>query len=446
MEKTGQATIWLPRSLASQLGIRPGRTVRVRWGRWKGRAVVEVAEDRSGSVEIRWPATDCPPAVRPGSRRRLRYVDGTLDLGPVLAVLIGAEPGEGRKIPGLVRTLLRTGEQQGVLIYACYGSEIDWNRRRVWGWRPALRGGSGWRWWPLPDAIYNRIPHRSEENLPSAKQVKVEAAVHRICLFNSGFIDKWKTYEILSGDAVLRSCLPRTERLEDPSRQIRRWLDEGEAFYLKPVHGSLGEGLVLSLPGADGWRVGQQAGGVVRWGAGGVSAVYRRLVRLASRRPFLLQKRVDLLLFQGRRVDFRVHLQRGSLGRWTLVALAGKGAGSGALSTHVRYGGIVWPAERVLGAWFGGEAAAWRKHLADLAVAAAERLEGALGGRLAELGLDVGIDAVGRTWVFEANAKPGHHIFSHPDLRSARVRWARLVVDYAADLAEGAGRKGVEHL
>jgi hypothetical protein len=159
------------------------------------------------------------------------------------------------------------------------------------------------------------------------------------------------------------------------------------------------------------------------------------LTVVTAKRPCLLQEQIDLKTYQDRRVDFRVHVQKNRSGRWRVVAMAGKGADPQALSTHVRFGGIIWPAEEVLEKWFGKQAQVWADRLAGLSLSVAERLDRASNGTLGELGLDVGIDTQGNLWLFEANAKPGHHIFSHPHLRGARMLWADLVIDYAMGLS-----------
>ncbi|MDI3256317.1 MAG: YheC/YheD family protein [Kyrpidia sp.] len=447
MDGTGASDstlVALPRRLASSLGMAPERTIGLRWGRWRGTARVHYSHMPPNTIELLGPWSDVPVRIRILPRRQVLQRDGALDLGPVMAVLIGAHSPERRRIPGLVHGLVRAGHRHGMVIYACYADDIDWHHGRAWGWSRREPGRAGWQWWPLPDVVYNRIAHRWEEELILTKQVKNEAKQRHISVFNSGFFDKWTTYRILVGDSALAPFQPKTERISGFDREsLASWMEDRRAFFVKPIHGSLGEGLILCEPHPGGWRVGVQQQGRIRRATLGPDRLLYKLSALAARKGYLLQERVELRTFQGRRVDFRVHVQNTRRGRWSVVAIAGKGAHPHALSTHVRFGGLVWPAKEVLGHWFGADADTWVERLGRLGCAVAERLERTSGGVFGEVGLDMGISVDGHLWLFEANAKPGHHIFAHPALRRARLEWARLVVDYAAGLSE-AGKKGAD--
>ncbi|HHY66660.1 MAG TPA: YheC/YheD family protein [Alicyclobacillus sp.] len=426
--------VTLPLPWARELGIAPGEMTQLRFGHWRGPAQVDYARNPGNSVEVIWNWPDTQERIPIPSHHKPRQVRGVLDLGPVLAVLIGAKAKDvgHRRIPRWAPSLFRAGNQKGMPVYVCYADEIDWQYGRVRGgrrWRPGT--GVDWQWWPLPDVIYNRVPHRWEEDLAPVKQVKTEAEQRGIAVFNSGFLDKWSTFRILHRVSHLRRFLPRTERMGDPGA-IGAWVRAGRAFFAKPVHGSLGEGLVFCEPHPDGWRVGTQQEGRVQRAVVSQERLIHKLTALTSRRAYLLQEKIELKTYHGRKVDFRVHLQKDRHGRWRMVAAAGKGAHPEALSTHVRFGGTVWPAEEILSHWFAHDSDTWLNRFSDVGCAVARSLERVVGGNFGEMGLDMGICTEGRLWMFEVNAKPGHHIFHHPELKGRRTQWAQMVIDYAS--------------
>lgn len=63
-------------------------------------------------------------------------------------------------------------------------------------------------------------------------------------------------------------------------------------------------------------------------------------------------------------------------------------------------------------------------------------LEGHVKGPLGELGLDIGVDYQQKVWLFEANSKPGRHIFLHPSLWDAGKQSAHYITDYSLKLAK----------
>ncbi|HET7615921.1 MAG TPA: YheC/YheD family protein, partial [Bacillales bacterium] len=113
---------------------------------------------------------------------------------------------------------------------------------------------------------------------------------------------------------------------------------------------------------------------------------------------------------------------------------AAKVAGNGSVTTHIKYGGEVKTIEEVLGAE--GKANLAREQLIRAALAISVVLEEKTEGIIGEIGFDLGIDRNGKVWLFEANSKPGRHIFIHPKLKTADERSRRLPLAFAVHLAE----------
>ena len=62
---------------------------------------------------------------------------------------------------------------------------------------------------------------------------------------------------------------------------------------------------------------------------------------------YLVQQGIRLIRYKGRPVDFRVHMNKDRNGKWKVVGIGAKAAGSGSITTHVRTGGSLFPGQPI---------------------------------------------------------------------------------------------------
>lgn len=334
--------------------------------------------------------------------------------------------------------LSRLAAAEGVLTYVFSPAGVDWRGRRVAAFRwTADRGGRGGRWvrgvFPLPDAVYNRVPTRIAEGRDDVRRTL--RRLQRLLgdgVFNPHYLNKSGVARILSTHPQVSRCVPDTAPFRD-GRTVRGLLRRHGVVYLKSVGGSLGNDMMRLSRTPDGrWTLRYNAGPMhtrvarfAEWGP-----LLARIHRLTRGRPFVVQQGIRLARAQGRPFDLRVLAQKLPDGRWTFTGGAARVAGPGQITTHVPRGGRRLPMETALELAFGPQAApALAALTAQTAVQAAEALDDKLRRRFAETSLDIGIDEDGQPWIFEMNAKPLHfdegHIQRQRNLHL--IRYAKAV-------------------
>jgi hypothetical protein len=380
-----------------------------------------------------------------GGLIHLKREGETLRIGPSIGIVTtGLRNGTKQPIgsrTAFFHNLLQAQEGKGVFYFIFSPHDVDWDKERVDAWflLPRKEGGYGWRKssTALPDVVYDRIPSRTAERHEAVQQFKYRLANYpNLPMFNQGFFDKWGVHQLLYPNPEVNEHIPET--FPTPTLQtIRTLLRKYNCVYLKPKDGSLGYGIVkiVRQPG-KGYEVSYHSG------SGNVKRLFQKLAPLyqyifRTRRPssYLAQQGIELLTFQGRPFDFRVHLHKNQQNEWVVSCMAAKVAGQGSVTTHVRTGGTVVPGDDLLAYLFGKQRFLMKERISDAAIRIASAIEQAKGTDLGELGLDMGIDTHGHVWMFEANAKPGRSIFNHARLKQADHVSRSLIVDYSCYLA-----------
>ncbi|SDE61894.1 YheC/D like ATP-grasp [Paenibacillus sp. UNCCL117] len=173
--------------------------------------------------------------------------------------------------------------------------------------------------------------------------------------------------------------------------------------YVKPDRGSLGIGVMKVERIEAGYRL-----------QSGVStAIFRTLqsLRQALRRrigtePYLIQKGIRVLRYEGRPFDFRVMIQKNPAGRWVCTGIAARVAHPGKAVTNGSQGGTIFsPAallQPIAGCARTDRLLKRMKRLAALTAAAFGRSYPAMH----ELGLDIAVDRRLKPWILEVNTRP----------------------------------------
>ncbi|WP_407272933.1 YheC/YheD family protein [Radiobacillus sp. PE A8.2] len=263
-----------------------------------------------------------------------------------------------------------------------------------------------------PAIIYDRIPNRKIEHHPEVIQAKKRLQDEGI-FFNQGFFNKWEIYELLMRSVACSYLIPTTVIHPSESKIIA--MTDKFPIYIKPIHGSRGEGIVrcVKLPSGElecHYYL-QNKPQVNRYTK--ISAFFKQHFPNGFK-GYVAQKEVDLIKKGKSAIDFRVHCNKNHRNSWEVTLTCAKFAGKGSLTTHVKRGGSVHLLEEL----FSNERANLIRHrLTTTAEKVSIELEKAIDQPLGEIGFDFGIDNEENVWLFEANAKPGYGIFNHPTIK-----------------------------
>ncbi|MFD1178356.1 YheC/YheD family protein [Paenibacillus puldeungensis] len=272
------------------------------------------------------------------------------------------------------------------------------------------------KWMPRPDIIYDRTFTYDRKQMLRKQDLLSELATqHPFMYLTRGLAGKWSVYQALRKCPDFVPYLPNTVQYEGPP-QLAKWLQThgGEAF-LKPRNGTHGKRtLHIQL---------QPYSGEMRVrGRSSRNTVFRRrfpsaesglawVDKFTGTRPFLVQPYLHLSSETGEPFDVRVLMQKNERGEWSLTGMVVRVGQKHSLTSNLHGGGTAYKALpfliRELGVHDGKEAA---NEIRTLSQRIPEYLETHF-GRLAELGLDFGVDRQGSVWIIEVNSKPGRSSF-----------------------------------
>lgn len=438
-------------SLIQKLGCTHGTSVRVSCG--NKQVITRIASVNRPGDAMYIPANIAHALALPSTlTTRVTFQNKTLRMGPVIGILTTGFTGSSLKPFGartsLFKQFLAAGKEEGPVFFVFTPSMVNWQDETIAGWfihyHPALKQ---YIWKadraPFPDVVYDRVPNRKKELEPCVVQCKGRLLKHRhrIHWFNQGFFNKWNVHEQLYNHPLASYYIPETVRSPNVFK-LKEMLNRHRMIYLKPSGGSLGLGIIrITYDPTYGYYCRYHALQTGR----NVLKRFKSLDRLVQHLfpnqtglidRYIAQQGIRLIRHEDRPVDFRLHMHKNGKNEWKVVGMAAKVAGSGSVTTHVRTGGSVIPADTLFQMKYGEKGAEMRKKLEQSAKEIAVALEETTDGILGELGMDMGLDTNHHVWLFEVNAKPGRHIFYHPYLRAAGRESARYITEYSLKLAD----------
>lgn len=352
----------------------------------------------------------------------LSVTDRVAQAGPVYAILAGQGKQGGNGREGFVggrlnfRDIMNLAKRSRELMYVVATDDVSTDSH----WSGFVRlGHNHWKRIPCPRpmAIYNRIPTRALEQRISGRAARQSIQRLQIPMFNPEYFSKWRIYDVVRG-ASLSEFLPETAGALS-KESLQQMLLSHDAVYLKPSGGSVGHGMIKIEVDKGGWLVSSlKHSKTTRDPCSSFEQVWRKVEERRVRGRYVIQQAVMLLEYKGRPCDFRVLLQKGN-DEWHMVGRGVRVSGDGRITTHVPNGGSIADADDVLQQGFGERADTVNRRLEQFVLRGARAIDTAYGGELGEMSMDIGIDASGHPWFFEANAKPMK--FDEPHIRRASL-------------------------
>lgn len=370
--------------------------------------------------------------------------DNHLAIGPLVGLFVARYTAHGDtlfpKNPVWINRFLLASRDVPSYYFIFYPEDIDFYAKEINGYFLVEQKGK-WSWQrhriPFPNVVYNRIINRMLENSSSVQMAKALFQRHKIPYFNPDFFNKWTIYEKIHDDSRVTQYLPET--VFNPKLiHIKSLLNKYPMIYLKPSSGSLGLGIAQLY-----YR--PEKGYFLRYRRGNQNKLYcfkhlskalSHFMQHKSSKTYIAQQGIDLITIQRRPIDFRVHTNKNAHGEWEVTAIGAKLAGKGSVTTHVRTGGEVISPQKAIATCFPNHQTEIFQTLQRTAIILSETIDDHTAGWLGELGFDLGVDKNGRIWMFEANSKPGRHVFIHPELKENDRLTRKKILEYALYLAK----------
>jgi len=417
--------VFLPASLLRKTGLPPGGSVNVKIGSFTRIVTIGAVQCTGGTPD---PVFFVSPNLQDlcqipaGTEITLKYESNkkTLSAGPLVGLFtvrnILPDSEFGSQEPTL-RALVNSGSKLLGVVFVFCPEDLDWDRLTVTGRIPLINRESGNQTWrtlrlPLPDVVYDRIPSRTIELRPEIQEAKSKLlAVPELTYFNPMFLNKWETHEALSGITEVAPYLPPTKLVEIPD-DIRDFINHYKSVFLKPSSGSLGRRIIKVEVNEDGlyqFKYRSRERHTVE----GVTPTFENLLKLLKpvmgKRPYIVQKDLNLAKYEKCPFDIRVLAQKDLWGRWRKTKIYVRKAAPDSFLANLSDGGRAKSIVTVLKEVFHTDLHAkdgLSEELRNAVKNIPPALERGTGVVWGELGLDLGIDMNGKVWLIEINSKP----------------------------------------
>ncbi|MCM3747991.1 YheC/YheD family protein [Paenibacillus pasadenensis] len=318
--------------------------------------------------------------------------------------------------------LIRTGRGMGFTVYVLTIRSLKFTKPLLSGFSLNETSGEWERgFFPFPDLVYNRIPRREDELRPRVqRKLRLLLATPTIKgIFNPAFFDKWELFEWLNNSESTKKYIPATRKMASAA-SLNRMMTKHPYLYLKPVSGKAGKG-IMTIRVMEGkplpyrLRI-QEKKKSSTYNCSTVSKLWARILKESGGEMYIAQQGIQLASYEDRQFDLRALVQKNTIGKWSVTGIGARVAGSRSITTHVPRGGSIEDPEKLLVQAFGADQARLLLAKTRLAcVQLAGQIETASGASYGEMSMDIGVDADGSLWFFEANAKPMK--FDEPHIR-----------------------------
>lgn len=357
----------------------------------------------------------------------------------------------------LYKQLCRSGQSAQLHVVIFSPDSIDLEKRCIIGYS-YLAAKDQWMAaeHPIPGVIYDRCFCSTPQLYQLYRKMRTELKrLPGIRLLGNGLKGKWEVLKTLRQSAELRNFIPETRKLSSLVL-LQQWLaSKGEAI-LKPEYGSQGRGVLhvigRTLPRPEYRIIGRDHNNTcLQRSFSSIRELLNWSGLFTSSRRYLLQERLRLATEDNVPFDVRTLIQKNERGLWSLTGIAIRCGKQGNVTANLHGGGhAVEPASFLIKRFGADKADLLLKQLSQLSEHVAFTLE-ASHGRLAELGIDFGIDTDGLIWILEANSKPGRAIFNQlSDVQSRHrsidnpIRYARFMLEHAHDLPLQINQEGTQ--
>lgn len=255
---------------------------------------------------------------------------------------------------------------------------------------------------PFPDVIYNA---GSPEKLSVSKDI-INKLKKEIPFTTHSIGNKWNVMERLKEAKEFEKYIIPTEIVKNID-VFHSYIAHHKKIVFKPIDGRKGKGIYFIIKIGETFEVRQNSDNRM-YSKPQLNALVNELLATGT---FIMQPYIQSKMKSGQVYDFRLHVQKNGEGKWVVTTVYPRIAPHGSIIPNINNGGYTNYLDPFLEQEFQEEAYNIRRMLEHFSLSLARHLDDIqmtkFGEVIDEIGIDVGLDAQQRIWVYEVNWRPG---------------------------------------
>ncbi|MFJ7666876.1 YheC/YheD family protein [Lysinibacillus sp. NPDC097195] len=255
---------------------------------------------------------------------------------------------------------------------------------------------------PFPDVIYNA---GSPEKLAVSKDI-IDKLKKEIPFTTHSIGNKWNVMERLKEAKEFDKYIIPTEIVKNID-VFHSYIAHHKKIVFKPIDGRKGKGIYFIIKVGDNFEVKQNSDARM-YSKPQLNALIQELLASGT---YIMQPYIQSKMKSGQVYDFRLHVQKDGEGKWVVTTVYPRIAPHGSIIPNINNGGYTNYLDPFLEQEFQDEAYNIRRMLEHFSLSLARHLDDIqmtkFGEVIDEIGIDVGLDAQQRIWIYEVNWRPG---------------------------------------
>lgn len=290
---------------------------------------------------------------------------------------------------------------EGVEFFYFTPKKVNFDNRTING--QVLEDGQ-WheRVMPFPDVIYNA---GSPEKLAVSKKI-IERLKKEIPFTTHSIGNKWNVMERLKEAKEFDKYIIPTEIVKNTD-VFHSYIAHHKKIVFKPIDGRKGKGIYFIIKIGDHFEVRQNSENRM-YSKQQLNALIHELLETGT---FIMQPYIQSKMKSGQVYDFRLHVQKNGEGKWVVTTVYPRIAPHGSIIPNINNGGYTNYLDPFLEQEFKEEAFNIRRMLEHFSLSLARHLDDIQMTKfeevIDEIGIDVGLDAQQKIWIYEVNWRPG---------------------------------------
>ncbi|TXC92792.1 hypothetical protein FS935_00910 [Metabacillus litoralis] len=247
----------------------------------------------------------------------------------------------------------------------------------------------------IPDVIYMQ----SEVNHCELQEIE-KLMPGRI--FNNHFYNKFEGSQILSENKSLRSHLPHSRMLNEID-DLDEALEEFHEFYLKPIRGHSGKGIIWVKKDEDHIKIetAKKTSAVKN-----SKEIWNLYPKGFSTGKYMIQQGIQTAKWKGKSTDIRLNMNKNGIGDWDVSLLVGRIALKKPFVSRGSDKNMLMYIEPFLKEMFLPEKIiTMKKSIIQLGHEIGKTFDDS-SYHMGDIGIDLGLDQRGDLWIFEVNHLP----------------------------------------